>query len=97
VKLTDQSWVRVVADGKTEFEGMLPEGTQRIWAADKEVTVRAGNAGGVLVSLNEGQAKPMGEPGTVEEVTFGSNNAQSASSFSTTDDRTLTAVNLGTD
>ncbi|WP_432810533.1 helix-turn-helix domain-containing protein [Pantanalinema sp. GBBB05] len=69
--LTDQSWVRVVADGKMEFEGVLPQGTQRIWSADQQLTVRAGNAGGVMVSLNENNPKPMGVPGAVEEMTFG--------------------------
>jgi cytoskeletal protein RodZ len=71
VTLTDQSWVRVVADGKMEFEGVLPQGTQRIWSASQELTVRAGNAGGVMVSLNEDSPKPMGVPGAVEEMTFG--------------------------
>lgn len=68
--LTAQSWVRVVADGKTEFEGVLPEGTQRGWAANQQVVVRAGNAGGVLVSFNNGQSKKLGEPGEIEEVAF---------------------------
>ncbi len=73
VKLTDQSWIRVMTDGKMDFEGVLPQGTQRLWTADKQIVVRAGNAGGVIVSLNNGQAKPLGEPGSVEEVTFGGN------------------------
>jgi len=68
--LTDQSWIRVVADGKAQFEGVLPEGTQRTWVADRQLTVRAGNAGGVLVSFNDSQPKPMGEAGAVQELTF---------------------------
>jgi cytoskeletal protein RodZ len=68
--LTAQSWLRVVIDGKTEFEGMLSEGTQRIWTGEKQVTVRAGNAGGVMVSFNEAEAKRLGAPGEVEEVVF---------------------------
>jgi cytoskeletal protein RodZ len=77
VKFTDQSWIRVMTDGKMNFEGVLPQGTQRLWTADKQIVVRAGNAGGVIVSLNNGQAKPLGMPGSVEEVTFG-NNAQAS-------------------
>lgn len=64
----DRSWVQIIADGKTEFEGVLPEGTQRTWEAKQQLVVRAGNAGGVLVAVNDGQAKRMGEPGAVEEV-----------------------------
>ncbi|OLP18642.1 hypothetical protein BST81_09655 [Leptolyngbya sp. 'hensonii'] len=70
VTLTGQSWVRVTTDNKVEFEGVLPEGTQRIWAATKQVTIRAGNAGGVLVAFNNALPKPLGSPGSVEEVTF---------------------------
>ncbi|MBW4647951.1 MAG: DUF4115 domain-containing protein [Kastovskya adunca ATA6-11-RM4] len=70
VILKSQSWLRVVADGKTEFEGVLPEGTQRTWAGNQQVIVRAGNAGGVLVEFNDEQAKQMGAPGEVQEVTF---------------------------
>lgn len=70
VKLTEQSWVRVMTDGKMEFEGVLPEGTQRIWMANKQVVIRAGNAGGVVVSFNDGQPNPLGQPGTIEEKAF---------------------------
>ena len=73
VTLKAQSWIRIIADGKTEFEGTLPEGTQRTWEADKTLIVRAGNAGGVLVEFNEESAKQMGAPYEVQELTFASN------------------------
>jgi cytoskeletal protein RodZ len=68
--ITAQSWIRVAVDGKTDFEGMLSEGTQRSWTADKQVTVRAGNAGGVTVKFNDQPEKRLGAPGEVEEVAF---------------------------
>jgi cytoskeletal protein RodZ len=70
VTMVGQSWMRVEVDGKTAFEGVLSEGSRRTWEADSEVTVRAGNAGGVMVTYNGSQAEPMGEPGAVEEVTY---------------------------
>lgn len=70
VTLKAESWVRVVADGKKQFEGLLPQGTQRTWVAKEQLTVRVGNAGGVLVNFNQEQAKPLGQPGQVQEVTF---------------------------
>lgn len=73
VTLKAKSWIRVVADGKTTFEGVLPEGTQRTWVADEKLIVRAGNAGGVLVEFNNEQAKQMGPLGQVQEVTFAAN------------------------
>jgi cytoskeletal protein RodZ len=73
ITLKAQSWIRVVADGKTEFEGVLPEGTQRTWVANQKLIVRAGNAGGVLVEFNDESVKQLGAPGEVQEVTFAAN------------------------
>lgn len=70
VTLTEESWVRVMADNKVAYEGELPKGTQRTWTADRQVVVRAGNAGGVIVTFNESQAKPLGQPGEIEEMAF---------------------------
>ncbi|HIK19326.1 MAG TPA: helix-turn-helix domain-containing protein [Leptolyngbyaceae cyanobacterium M33_DOE_097] len=71
IRLVGQSWVRVVADGKTAFEGVLQEGTEQSWEANGQITVRAGNAGGVMVSVNDSTPQPMGGEGSVEEKTFG--------------------------
>jgi len=73
ITLKAQSWIRVVADGKTEFEGVLPEGTQRTWVANQKLIVRAGNAGGVMVEFNDESVKQLGAPGEVQEVTFAAN------------------------
>ncbi|NEQ53573.1 MAG: helix-turn-helix domain-containing protein [Leptolyngbya sp. SIO3F4] len=70
VELVQQSWVRVTADGDEEYEGILQEGTERSWTAKESLTIRAGNAGGVVLAYNQGKAKPMGKPGTVVEQTF---------------------------
>ncbi|HEY9880728.1 MAG TPA: RodZ domain-containing protein [Leptolyngbyaceae cyanobacterium] len=68
--LTAQSWMRIVVDGKTAFEGILQQGDSRTWTAARQLTIRAGNAGGVVVSYNEGQSKTLGKPGMVAEVTY---------------------------
>lgn len=68
--IKEQSWVRIQVDGVDNFEGILLAGTQRTWGADKKITIRAGNAGGVLASFNNEPAKPLGEAGAVEEVSF---------------------------
>ena len=73
VTLKAKSWMRVVVDGRLEFEGFLPEGTQRTWAADEKVSVLAGNAGGVMVEFNNKSAQPMGAPGVPQEGTFAAN------------------------
>jgi len=68
VTLKEASWIRVVADGKTQFEGILPEGTHRVWKAQDQLTVKTDNAGSVMMSVNQQVAKQMGEPGKPEEV-----------------------------
>jgi cytoskeletal protein RodZ len=68
--LTDASWVKVVVDGKPEFEGTMDPGAKRLLTANQRVTVTAGNAGGVVATFNGGEAKPLGEPGSVQEVSF---------------------------
>ncbi len=70
ITLQDRSWLRVVVDGETKFEGILEGGTQRTWTAERQLTVRAGNAGGVLVAFNHQQAKQLGARGQVQEVTY---------------------------
>jgi hypothetical protein len=40
----------------------------------------AGNAGGVIVSVNDAPAKPLGKPGAVETATYKAAGAPPASS-----------------
>ncbi|MBW4461707.1 MAG: DUF4115 domain-containing protein [Nodosilinea sp. WJT8-NPBG4] len=68
--LTAQSWLRITSDGRTEFEGILQPGDTRLWTADQALTVRAGNAGAVMVSYNDKQAQALGQPGMVREITY---------------------------
>ncbi|MGL5082708.1 MAG: helix-turn-helix domain-containing protein [Microcoleaceae cyanobacterium] len=76
ITIKDESWVLIEVDGKTEFEGTLPGGTQRTWKAKNELVVVAGNAGGVIITVNDGEAKRLGEPGAVKEAVFKSNSTQ---------------------
>ncbi|OKH38663.1 hypothetical protein NIES2119_08695 [[Phormidium ambiguum] IAM M-71] len=69
-EVQDDSWVRVTADGKVQFEGILSKGTKQSWTAKERIVVRSGNAGAVLVSVNKKEAKPLGEAGKVAQVTF---------------------------
>jgi cytoskeletal protein RodZ len=70
VTLQEDSWLQIIADGKPAFEGILKEGEKRTWEADQEIKVRAGNAGGVVITVNNAQPAPLGERGQVETVTY---------------------------
>lgn len=70
VDLKERCWMKVIVDGKVIYEGTLPAGTSRTWTGKKQVTIVAGNAGGVAVTYNHGAEKLLGEPGQVQEVTY---------------------------
>ncbi|MBD2099929.1 RodZ domain-containing protein [Leptolyngbya sp. FACHB-261] len=67
VTLKDKSWVRVVADGKKEFEGTLPAGKVMDWSAQERIVLRVGNGAGVVASVNNQAPKPLGSRGEVVE------------------------------
>ena len=70
MKLTAQSWIEVEVDGSVKLAEVMQEGAERSWTADKELRVRSGNAGGVILAYNGGTSEKMGAPGAVEEKTF---------------------------
>ena len=70
INLQEECWLKVMVDGNVAFQGLLPQGTQRQWSGKREVTIRAGNAGGVAISFNNEQQKVLGAPGQVEEITY---------------------------
>ena len=72
IYLQEESWLKVSVDGKTEFEGILPKGEKRNWKANEEITVRAGNAGAVLVAFNNNEQKRLGARGQVMQATYSS-------------------------
>ena len=70
VDLKERCWMKVIVDGQVIFEGTLPAGTHRTWKGKQQVTIVAGNAGGVAVTYNHGAEKLLGKPGQVQEVTY---------------------------
>ncbi|WP_427159621.1 helix-turn-helix domain-containing protein [Aliinostoc sp. HNIBRCY26] len=74
LELQGESWLQVKADGKTEFVGNLSKGERRTWVAQKELTVRSGNAGAVLVAVDNQPAQPLGGQGEVKQVTYSAEN-----------------------
>ncbi|MGK7876246.1 MAG: helix-turn-helix domain-containing protein [Xenococcaceae cyanobacterium] len=68
VSLEGSSWLTVTIDGQTSYEGILTKGTQRTWKAKKQLSIRAGNAGAVSLSINQEPPQLLGRPGEVKEV-----------------------------
>jgi cytoskeleton protein RodZ len=64
----EAAWVQVSADGHTAFVGMLHPHDTRAIAADAQVNVLTGNAGGLDISLNGKPLDPIGPSGQVRTV-----------------------------
>ena len=62
--------MKIEVDGKPEFEGTVPSGNVRTWQAENKLVVLAGNSGGVMIAVNNGQAELLGVPGVPKEVVF---------------------------
>ena len=61
-------WVQVSADGRQAFEGILHPNDKRAIAADAQVKILTGNAGGLDISLNGKPLDPIGPSGQVRTV-----------------------------
>ncbi|WP_299414223.1 helix-turn-helix domain-containing protein [Acaryochloris sp. IP29b_bin.148] len=66
--IKESSWLEIVVDGEVSYEGILSPGTNKTVVAKKQLVIRAGNAGGVMLAVNKKPAKLMGSPGSVEEL-----------------------------
>jgi hypothetical protein len=58
-------WLRLNADGAQDAGRVLDAGAQRAVSAEREVTMRAGDAGAILMSVNGGPSQPFGPDGAV--------------------------------
>ncbi len=68
VKASGDCWVGVTIDGKSDFNGTLQFGADRVFQGKEKVTITLGSAGNVEVTVN-GQVQPaLGRVGEV--VTF---------------------------
>ena len=72
----EESWVSIEIDGKIAFEGTLTQGTQKTWSAERQLVFFAGNAGGIIIPIDNGQNMQLGEPGEVKEVVLTPTNTQ---------------------
>ena len=58
-------WVRKTIDGYAEGGQLMTGGERSQIVADREVSIRAGDAGAVMVSVNGAAAEPLGTDGAV--------------------------------
>ena len=70
IRLRQDSWISIVADGEQITHGTLPADSQRSVHAAKEIDVRAGNIGAVDFELNGTKLPAQGENGQAKTLIF---------------------------
>jgi cytoskeleton protein RodZ len=70
LQLTQRSWLSVTVDGKRVVYETLPAGTVREFHGDREISLRAGNAGGVVANFDGKDLGTLGTAGQVEDRVF---------------------------
>src|SRR5512146_2149455 len=65
IKAKEDSWISVIADGRTVIQGVLGQDKQKFIRAGREIILKTGNAGGIEVSYN---GKPLGAIGSESET-----------------------------
>ena len=68
--VTERTWLSVTADGNIVYEGQARKGDTFAWNATRSLTLRTGNAAGVLVKINGVDLGRLGERSSVVEQTW---------------------------
>lgn len=69
-------WVRTTIDGRSDGGRTLSTGQVIDVSAEKSISLRAGDGGAILVSLNHGQKQPLGRSGQPVTREFDMENAE---------------------
>lgn len=75
VRLTERSWLSVVADGRTVYEGTSDSGYEETWTAQNSLVFTTGNAGGVSFSFNGEDPVVLGNSGAVRTLRLNPNSS----------------------
>jgi cytoskeletal protein RodZ len=70
LELTQSCWLSVSVDGKRVVYETLPAGTVKEFHGVREISLRAGNAGGVVATIDGQPLGTLGSPGQVQDRVF---------------------------
>jgi cytoskeleton protein RodZ len=70
LELTQSCWLSVSVDGKRVVYQTLPAGTVKEFHGVREISLRAGNAGGVVATIDGQPLGALGSPGQVKDRVF---------------------------
>ncbi len=67
LKTTQRAWTKITSDGQVIMQDLLEAGQERGFGATQQMIVLTGNAGGVILTLNNENLGTMGNVGQVVE------------------------------
>jgi cytoskeleton protein RodZ len=70
IEAREKCWLQVKSDGQDQFGATMSPGDSRLFEASQSIYVKAGNAGGIDLFLNDRPLPPLGEVGQVVEKQF---------------------------
>ena len=70
LETTQACWLSVTVDGKRVVYDTLPKGAVREFHAAREINLRAGNAGGLVATIDGKQLGTLGQVGQVQDRVF---------------------------
>jgi cytoskeletal protein RodZ len=70
IEIVQRTWIRIIADGVVQYEGLAREGDILNFTGLQSVNVRATNAAGVRLTVNNLPQGVMGERGALLDQTF---------------------------
>ena len=76
IEAEENSWVSIVADGRILLEGTLIAPAVKSIRAQKQITVKAGNVGGLDFSFNGNKLPAQGASGEVKNLIFDADGLQ---------------------
>ena len=68
--VTADTWLLVRVDGERVLEAILSPGDTRVWVGEESVTLRVGNAAGLVLVVNGIEIPPLGEQGEVVDLEY---------------------------
>jgi cytoskeletal protein RodZ len=71
VKANEDSWISITADDRAIYNDTLVAPAEKSVEARKQIILKAGNMGGLEISVNGRKLPPQGEEGEVKTLIFG--------------------------
>ena len=70
ISIVQRTWVRITADGTVAYEGMAQVGDRLLYTAQQSINVRANNAAGLNLTVNNQPQGIVGARGHLFDTTF---------------------------